>query len=674
MYNSQKFIWVHLLPGTERFGVDAGRFGNFQASSLTPEEYAIFLSTMATVASNGVKVRTLYVWESGADRHVYIYTESGRVIASYPPPEGYDPYELSRRQLGGETALDQEQGEELINSLDPSRVILRAEVAEGPVPIAPPMLQPDGLAKAPLPGGFGILAFDPQGPEPLSRALATWLEKTAPLGLTLKFENPGKGSYIPIWRRSGPEFAAGYTFWTQLENVASDSAQKYHEESLGLRSWYYYSPFLDTTYIQAPGGDSVTVKYVADRDVTHIARLWRPGDWEGAASLTAGKTSLGSGVYVYGATFVDTDFPGWKPEEPDVGGVRPDTTYKYVFEWEEGVSDEHTAVGTTRTWPEQEDVTEFSFIVYGDNRWDDSSATFNHRHRDVACLGILRGGCIFQGGVKVDDETVYVSDYPPFILHTGDLVNAGGDPLQWIPHFFRPAGALLGRVPVFPCVGNHEISGDSAASKYTALFNLPSANERWYSFDYGRCHFICLDAYSDFSGASDQYGWLIKGGGQDAGDLPQAWRGKTVYGTVDRIFVYLHFPPYSSGPHGTKKQSDDPAEYQKRMDLRAYLVPKFEKYRVDMVFAGHEHLYEMVSKGGIQYVVTGGGGAPGHSINLGWNYDATPGAVRQAWYDQNRTDKGDWHHYCHVKVSADAAVAVEVWNDEHNLLDSLQIP
>ena len=40
------------------------------------------------------------------------------------------------------------------------------------------------------------------------------------------------------------------------------------------------------------------------------------------------------------------------------------------------------------------------------------------------------------------------------------------------------------------------------------------------------------------------------------------------------------------------------------------LVPLFEKYNVQAVFAGHDHNYQRHVKNGIQYIVTGGGGAP----------------------------------------------------------------
>jgi len=65
-------------------------------------------------------------------------------------------------------------------------------------------------------------------------------------------------------------------------------------------------------------------------------------------------------------------------------------------------------------------------------------------------------------------------------------------------------------------------------------------------------------------------------------------------------FVFLHYPPYSSGlGHGSN------------LALRAILDPLFVQYRVNAVFAGHDHIYEHADpQNGVQYFVTGGGGAP----------------------------------------------------------------
>src|SRR5207248_5383506 len=61
---------------------------------------------------------------------------------------------------------------------------------------------------------------------------------------------------------------------------------------------------------------------------------------------------------------------------------------------------------------------------------------------------------------------------------------------------------------------------------------------------------------------------------------------------------YFHHPPFSDGQfHGSD------------LDLRKLLVPIFEKYRVDVVFSGHEHVYERIKpQNGIYYFVLGNSG------------------------------------------------------------------
>ena len=99
------------------------------------------------------------------------------------------------------------------------------------------------------------------------------------------------------------------------------------------------------------------------------------------------------------------------------------------------------------------------------------------------------------------------------------------------------------------------------------------------------------------------------------------------------------------------------------------------------MFSGHEHLYERVLRGGIQYVVTGGavyGGLPpqgaAHALVESWDYGGEGTSLRQEWYDATRSDKGDWHHYCSVMVSAEGQVIVSVTNVEGNLLDYFTVP
>jgi hypothetical protein len=138
-----------------------------------------------------------------------------------------------------------------------------------------------------------------------------------------------------------------------------------------------------------------------------------------------------------------------------------------------------------------------------------------------------------------------------------------------------------------------------AGAAWLRAFVLPGDNgthtTRYYSFDYGAAHFLALDSEEDFGPTSAQYTWLLRDLESPAAQRA-TWR-----------FAYVHRPPYSSGlGHGS--------EYA----LREAWSPLFERFGVDVVFAGHEHNYERskpvrdyTAVGGrfpVVYIVTGGGG------------------------------------------------------------------
>lgn len=187
---------------------------------------------------------------------------------------------------------------------------------------------------------------------------------------------------------------------------------------------------------------------------------------------------------------------------------------------------------------------------------------------------------------------------PEFVINTGDLVTDGTKYELWAEEFFKPAASLMRNVPLYPCLGNHE----KQAEHYFNFFSLPG-NERWYSFDWGNAHFICLDTNVDYGPESEQYKWLVRD--LETSEMA-AWK-----------FVYYHHPMYSSNP---KRKAQ-------RQRVRDALQDLFFRHGVDMVFNGHDHFYlrtrPMVKlsepKGGpIIHVVSGGGGAPMYDV------EATP--------------------------------------------------
>jgi 3',5'-cyclic AMP phosphodiesterase CpdA len=164
---------------------------------------------------------------------------------------------------------------------------------------------------------------------------------------------------------------------------------------------------------------------------------------------------------------------------------------------------------------------------------------------------------------------------PDFVLHNGDFVEDGSVVAQWTT-FFAVEQGLLRQAPLYGALGNHEMNSPN----YFDAFHLPG-NERWYSFDYGDAHIVALemDDYADYGPGNPQYTWLDN----DLASTDRQWK-----------IVFFHIPPYSPAAQST-------------------LVPLLARHGVDIVFNGHDHLYERTVFSDVVYIISGGGGAPLYS-------------------------------------------------------------
>jgi 3',5'-cyclic AMP phosphodiesterase CpdA len=185
---------------------------------------------------------------------------------------------------------------------------------------------------------------------------------------------------------------------------------------------------------------------------------------------------------------------------------------------------------------------------------------------------------------------------PDFIVHTGDLVYMRGERSAYNDRFFTPYRQLLSEVNFWPSLGNHDVSKPDYGGPYFEVFELPENGppelppERSYWFDYGSARIAVIDSNADESALSQYVApWLrgIMSGG------PAVWK-----------FAVLHHPPYTAGHY-----APDPR-------VQRALVPVFEETGVDIVFAGHDHMYERIGplrggapeEGGVTYIVSGSGG------------------------------------------------------------------
>jgi acid phosphatase type 7 len=231
-----------------------------------------------------------------------------------------------------------------------------------------------------------------------------------------------------------------------------------------------------------------------------------------------------------------------------IEGLAPSTIYCYALFDDSGALSGRIGF---RTAPAADDPTPIGFLAFGDS-----------------------GG----GGIDQRSLVDQMDSFPQqLIIHTGDLAYDHGTINDIEDTVFGFYADLFRHLPFFPASGNHDYETLQGAP-FRAVFALPG-DERWYSYDWGRIHFVALDTEASYS---TQAAWL------DA-DLAAT--------TLPWKVVYFHRPPYSSGQHGSDTS------------LRSALEPIFERHHVQLVLAGHDHNYErMTPQRGIQYVVTGGGG------------------------------------------------------------------
>ena len=183
------------------------------------------------------------------------------------------------------------------------------------------------------------------------------------------------------------------------------------------------------------------------------------------------------------------------------------------------------------------------------------------------------------------------------VLMLGDNLYRRASPQVYASAFERPYAALLAdNVKFVAVLGNH----DSPESVSYPKWNMNG--ERYFSFVRDHVRFFALDTN------------LL-----DARQLE--WLERTLSASHEPWKIaYFHHPIYSNGKrHGSN------------VELRVRLEPLFLRHGVQVVFAGHDHMYERLKpQKGITYFVAGAGG------------QLREGGVRQSdttavAYDQDRT-------------------------------------
>jgi predicted phosphodiesterase len=240
-----------------------------------------------------------------------------------------------------------------------------------------------------------------------------------------------------------------------------------------------------------------------------------------------------------------------------VDGLVPETRYRYVV---------HAGAlaalpGEFVSAPKDDSRAPFAFVVYGDTRSNDEA------HAAVV--------------------TAIQKEAFELLVNTGDFVVAGGERPLW-RQFFAIEKDLLRDHCVFACIGNHELAEDQAASNYLAYLgpNETGSTVAYGSFRWAGARFFLLNAFQEWG--EGELSWLQRELDKADSEPNLAWR-----------IVVVHHSPWSSGRHGNDAKM-----------LEARVPELLVRHKVDLLLAGHDHIYERGESKGLKYVISGGGGAP----------------------------------------------------------------
>ena len=172
------------------------------------------------------------------------------------------------------------------------------------------------------------------------------------------------------------------------------------------------------------------------------------------------------------------------------------------------------------------------------------------------------------------------------VLMLGDNNYGDGSPESYRERFEEPYKPLLDAgVKFYAARGNHDVG---AQWEYP-LFNM--GGERYYTFERkagvlppvggDRVQFFALDSVNLDNG---QLSWFDR----QLSESNAEWK-----------IVFFHHPIYSSGRYAVSSAA-------RRSTLEQALI----EHQVDVVFSGHEHVYErMAPQSGVMYFVVGAAGA-----------------------------------------------------------------
>ncbi|MCL2166598.1 MAG: S-layer homology domain-containing protein, partial [Clostridiales bacterium] len=377
------------------------------------------------------------------------------------------------------------------------------------------------------------LAIDKSELQALIDAAESLENKGYPAGLWADFQTALQAARSILdnaYATKAQEYAARVDLWEAMAAIDAVETGGFHGECLSLN----------------PG--------MTERD---LGFSWY-SDWEEQAASyvrIARKDAMNGGVFpdvylsVSGETGNASTGKIWHTAE--VSGLAPDTEYVYRVS-NDGLR--YSEVYSFKTGG----AGDFRFIAVGDPQVDGGFQDEFSFYTPVTTA---------EGWADTVNRAVQHVPDARLIASVGDQVEAGSNEVLWTD-FFAPSA--LRSLPLALTAGNHD-SGENLDWHFCTPGNKASGN---YWFKYGNAFFVVLDT-SGRADASTIGEYITR---FDA-TLEAAAEARS---DTDWLFIIHH------------KSTASPGAHRNEADVRAFaaaIEDLADKYHVDFVLAGHDHLY-----------------------------------------------------------------------------------
>lgn len=284
------------------------------------------------------------------------------------------------------------------------------------------------------------------------------------------------------------------------------------------------------------------------------------------------------------------------------------------------------------------------------------------------------------------------SGHADFILNVGDIcTHDGRRPAHWRKFLIenKAQSPLLNEIAYLPTAGNHERTSDERWGRpnFEAVFDY----QPFYAVEFKDAELYVLDSevicdlYSEMDDARQDElfnTWFISSDPEHP-----AWLEQSLAESQKRFkMVSMHIPPISFGRHF--RDWIGAGDYGNHVpEKRRALLQLFNKYHVQVVFSGHEHIYQhniLHSTGAgtdrdLHIVVSSGGGVPLRYLPDPAMFDQQMQYFNDNGFDIESVMMQRCFHYTRVEVT-DSVLTIKTYKvDEKHpeniaLLETITIP